>query len=162
MNKKDIAVFAFDIVMAFAFVVVATYDAAEGSGWLSIAAILAIGISIIALVGVVILAEWKRPADYESWDAGRLRRSYERNLGFAKQWLNISLGFAFGTVAALIPWLWNLGSKADELSPWRVTIVAAVALLLVVASGSFLMYAKYKQFYEEDDANLIQGNERRP
>ena len=67
-----------------------------------------------------------------------------------------------GTVAALVPWLWNLGSKADELSPWRVTIVAAVALLLVVASGSFLMYAKYKQFYEEDDANLVQGNERRP
>ena len=84
MNKKDIAVFAFDIVMAFVFVVVATYDAAKDSGWLSIAAILAIGISIIALVGVVILAGWKRPADYESWDADRLGRSYERNLGFAK------------------------------------------------------------------------------
>lgn len=155
MTGRQISGLVFGILMAFIFVVFATYDAVkEGSGWLSIAGIVALGAAVPVAGGLLIFTDWGCPAGYKNWRPYRIRRSYERNVSYANLWLKTGLGFMAGTVLALIPLLWNIGAKGVDLSPWRVAVIVVAFLLFVIGLGSFLMFAKYRQFYERDDRRL--------
>ena len=154
MKTTNKPVLFISVLSAFAFVGFGVSEAAKNNDWPFAVGVILLGISVLVAVGLVIFAEWGRPDDCKTWTDDRIRRSYERNVGYARQWLNVGLGFAAATALALVPWLWNLESATDDLSPWRLTLIGISFLLLSLASGSFLMYGKYRQFYQEDDRSL--------
>ena len=154
MNKKNGWILGVCVVAAILFVCYGVYQAAKEEDWFAATAVWVLSASIVAAAAFVLAAEWGRPEDYKDWQRDRIKRSYERNLAYARQWLNVGLGFAAATTLAIVPWLWNLKSATDVLGPWRLTLIALSFLLLILASGSFLMYGKYRQFYNEDDTKL--------
>ena len=154
MNKKNGLVLFFCVAAAILFVCFAFYPAAAEQDWFAATAVCILSVSIVAAAAFVVAAEWGRPKYYRYWNRDRIKRSYKRNLAYARQWLNVGLGFAAATTLAIVPWLWNLKNATDVLGPWRLTLIALSFLLLILASGSFLMYWKYKRFYNEDDDKL--------
>ena len=158
MKTTNKPVLAISVVSAFAFVGYGGYEAATNNDWPVAVGVVVLGIAILVAVGFVISAEWGRLGGYETWTEDRVRRSYERNVSYARQWLNFGLGFVAASALALVPWLWNLESATDDISPWRLTLISISPLFLALASGSFLMYGKYRQFYQEDDRRLDLGS----
>ena len=161
MKATDWLVLVISVVSAFAFVGFGLFKVVEEHDRPFAVGIVVLGIVVLVAVQFVIFAEWGRPKDYETWPDDRVRRSYERNVGYARQWLNFGLGFTAATVLALSPWLWNLENATGDLSSWRVTLIGISFLLLSLASSSFFMYGKYKQFYNEDDNKLGAGESAR-
>ena len=155
MTGRQISGLAFGILMAFIFVGFATYDAVEeGSGWFSIAGILALDAAVLGSGGLLIFTDWRCPEGYKNWRRYRIRRSYERNVSYAKLWLKTGLGFmgwdgvGTHTVAA------EHRCKGADLSLGRVTVIVVLFLLFVIGLGSLLMFVKYRQFYERHDRRL--------
>ena len=64
------------------------------------------------------------------------------------------LGFRIRDGAGSHPLVVGFGDDENGFSAWRVAVLSVVFLLMLLASLSFLMFAKHTRFYEEDDARL--------
>lgn len=73
---------------------------------------------------------------------GRLRRSYERNLGYAKFWIGVSVAFAAAFAAFAAEKIWEISTNPDAYTPrdwnpllitaWMLTIAALACLALAM------------------------------
>ena len=72
----------------------------------------------------------------------------------SKLWLTAGITFILGTGLSFIAWLWRNAGEPDELVPLRAALIAVVTQLFLVGLGSFVMAAKFRKDYLEDDSKL--------
>lgn len=79
---------------------------------------------------------------------GRLQRSYERNLGYAKFWIGAFVAFLAAFAAFAVEKVWEIATKPEAYTPqvqaalfigaWILTTAATFCLLLAI--GRIIAY----------------------
>lgn len=67
--------------------------------------------------------------DYRS---GRLQRAYERNLGYAKFWIGVSVAFLAAFAAFAVEKIWEIATKPEVYTPQSQTALFIGAWILIV------------------------------
>ena len=103
-----------------------------------------------------------------SAEVSQLKRSYDRNLGWCRFWLGISLAiatltFTFAVNQVFGPPMENTRAAnaersdvedSNEVDPIRFTSVAVMFMLVVVATICAVLSARFRLLYRRNDAAL--------
>lgn len=63
---------------------------------------------------------------------GRLQRAYERNLGYAKFWIGVSVAFVAAFAAFAAEKIWEIATKPELYTPQAQTALFVGAWILIV------------------------------
>lgn len=94
---------------------------------------------------------------------GKLQRSYERNLGYAKFWIGVCAAFLGAFVAFAAEKLWEISTNPDAYAApvWTALFVSAW-ILVTAATVSLTLASTFIIAYQRDDIALTeieQGND---
>ena len=99
-------------------------------------------------------------------DRTRLKRAYDRNLGYARLWLGAGMGII--AVASAFFANWATQPPASPATPAaaapagaNITIVVIVALFGLAAGVCFLIAFMFRHFYRRADAALAEPAEEK-
>lgn len=94
---------------------------------------------------------------------GRLQRSYERNLGYAKFWIGATVAFLATFAAFAAEKVWEIATKPEAYTPQVQTALFIGAWILATAAAFCLLLAMGRIIaYHRDDiaiAEIEQGRD---
>ena len=91
---------------------------------------------------------------------GRLRRSYERNLGYAKFWIGVSVAFLAAFAAFAVEKVWEIATKPEAYTPQAQTALFVGAWILATAAAFCILLAIGRIIaYHHDDIALSEIEE---
>ena len=72
---------------------------------------------------------------------GQLQRSYERNLGYAKFWIGVSVAFLAAFAAFAVEKIWEIAIKPEVYTPQVQTALLVGTWILIIAAFVCLILA---------------------
>ena len=83
---------------------------------------------------------------------GRLQRSYERNLGYAKFWIGVTVAFIAAFAAFAVEKVWEIAIKPEVYTPpVQLALFIGAWILLASATFSLIIVAAFIIAYHRAD-----------
>ena len=90
-------------------------------------------------------------------DTGRLKRSYERNVGHSRFWAGVGTALLAGLLLFVVNALWEVGKNPDAWTPLAENLFMLGVVTLGEAVGiSFVIAWTFRNLYRLDDATLAE------
>ena len=93
---------------------------------------------------------------------GRLRRSYERSLGYAKFWIGVSVAFLAAFAAFAAERIWAISADPETHTPqnWDLLLIGAWVMSIAVFASLIMATAFIIAYHRADRAltTIEQGN----